>query len=154
MNFLKLAAALGVFTLTNIASGIAEDELAVTNKAAFLAFDGNQDGTASAKEIVDGLFLLFAASDANSDGSVSVEEFKEISLGYAELAEAKGKLDNYNGAREAIYKRWDVNSDSKLEEKELVGGAMLEVLDSANFSVSQNSFFATKFVTEMADALK
>lgn len=135
-------------------SASAGDAVETAKTGAFLAFDADQNGTATAKEIVDGLFSLFAAADNDDSGDVSLEEFKVISLGYASVAKANGKLDGYNAVRSTIFKRWDLNSDGKLNEPEIVGGGMLEILDSAKFGLTQDDFFNTKFIVEMTDSLK
>jgi Ca2+-binding EF-hand superfamily protein len=154
MKIVKPAAVVLCGFLATAPLALADDTLEMTQQGAFLAFDANQDGTATAKEMVTGLFALFASADTDSSGDVSVDEFKAVSLGYAAVAETSGKQASYDASRDAIYKRWDSNADGKLTEPEMVGGSMLEILDSAKFGLSKEDFFKTAFIVEMTDSLK
>lgn len=149
ITFIALFSVLGF-----VLPAFADQELQTAQKEAFLAFDTNQDGAATANEMVDGLFAIFAASDSDQNGSVSLDEFKTISLGYAFVAEKTGKLAAYEASRVVIFNRWDKNADGKLTPPEMVGGSMLETLESAKFALSREDFFKTKYVMEMTDSLK
>ena len=154
MKLYHSSAAIVMGTLLAISFAHADDKLELVKKSAFLAFDADQNGTATAKEIVDGFFALYAATDNDDSGSVSLDEFKVLSLGLAPVAESSGKLTSYEASRAVIFKRWDINADGKLTEREFAGGGMLEVLDSAKFGLSLDEFSKTVFIAEMTDSLK
>lgn len=154
MQLLRLVCVVFFAVLSVAVQARADQILETAQKEAFLAFDTNQDGRATAQEMVTTLFSLFAAADNDQSGGVSLDEFKVISLGYAYVAESTGKVAAYEASRTLIFKRWDKNGDGMLSQPEMVGGSMLENLESADFGLSQAEYFKTKYVAEMTDALK
>ncbi len=74
--------------------------------AGFRSFDLNGDSFVRPNEAVAYLAMIFRSMDVNSDDTVSLDEFKKFSLGFLAIAEQNGKADQYQKAREIIFKRW------------------------------------------------
>jgi hypothetical protein len=111
----------------------------------FASYDYNRDGRITAREFNAFRVLVFVSMDADADGRVSLDEFMAWEPGFAQLAEQRGREQQFNAAKRGAFRAWDRKDDGELDETEFsVNGSRDFVIadEDRNGSLTPGEFAA------------
>lgn len=100
------------------------------------------------------------AMDANGDGHVTPDEFRAFSMGFDYLAQVRGKLVPFNAAKDAIFRRWDVNKVRFLTYQEYRAGLLGDLTraagknDTSDLKLSLDELQSADFIRELTEAIR
>lgn len=85
----------------------------------FASIDTTNRGAIHAGDMEAFRDSVFAGMDTNGDRRVPFEEFSAWDPGFAAIAQAEGRLDNYTTASRVVFAFWDRDGDGALTEPEM-----------------------------------
>ncbi|MEX3016971.1 EF-hand domain-containing protein [Gymnodinialimonas hymeniacidonis] len=91
----------------------------VLGETLFATIDTTNRGSIHAGDMEAFRDSVFAGMDSNGDRGVTYEEFTSWDPGFARIAEAEGRLDNFATASRVVFAFWDRDGNGEMTEPEM-----------------------------------
>ncbi|MEE9427789.1 MAG: signal transduction protein [Paracoccaceae bacterium] len=129
----------------------AQSEGAELAKLSYASTDANNDGVVSRDEMMEQASNIFVSMDSDDNGALSLDEYSSWDFGFSLIAEEAGRVQAYETALKFVFNMWDrdfdgavtadefrrgvardfarvdVNGDFALNEREFIGGFIVNV---------------------------